>query len=157
MPPRIAEPISVLEASLAEAAGPACPSIEIVVPSAPSSVQVVRRVVRAWTRCHCQLPADQVDTLLVVLSELCTNAVLHGHTDAFDVRARVPAKGELRLEIDDKTPSVSPTPGSPDTDAESGRGLLLVDALVRELGGTWGFSADGARVWCVLPAPEAAR
>ncbi|MGA5149967.1 ATP-binding protein [Streptomyces griseoincarnatus] len=157
MPPRIAEPISVLEAPLAEAVGPACPSFEVVVPSVPSSVQVVRRVVRAWIRCHCQLSADQADALLVVLSELCTNAVLHGYTDVFDVRAWVLAKGELRLEVDDKTPSVSPTPGSPDTDAESGRGLLLVDSLVRELGGTWGFSADGARAWCVLPAPEAAR
>ncbi|MFJ6861469.1 ATP-binding protein [Streptomyces werraensis] len=157
MPPRIAEPISVSEAPLAEAAGPARPSFGIVVPSAPSSVQVVRRVVRAWTRCHCQLPADQANALLVVLSELCTNAVLHGHTDAFDVRGWVPATGELRLEVDDKTPSVSPTPGSPDADAESGRGLFLVDALVRELGGTWGFSADGARVWCVLPALGAAR
>ncbi|MGA5418482.1 ATP-binding protein [Streptomyces pseudogriseolus] len=157
MPPRIAEPISVSEAPLVEAAGPARPSFSIVVPSAPSSVQVVRRVVRAWTRSHCQLPADQADALLVVLSEMCTNAVLHGHTDAFDVRAWVPATGELRLEVDDKTPSVSPTPGSPDTDAESGRGLLLVDALVRELGGTWGYSADGARAWCVLPALEAAR
>ncbi|MGV9921264.1 ATP-binding protein [Streptomyces cellulosae] len=157
MPPRIAEPISVSEAPLAEAAGPARPSFGIVVPSAPSSVQVVRRVVRAWTRCHCQLPADQANALLVVLSELCTNAVLHGHTDAFDVRGWVPATGELRLEVDDKTPSVSPTPGSPDVDAESGRGLFLVDALVRELGGTWGFSADGARAWCVLPAPGAAR
>lgn len=157
MPPRIAEPISVLEAPLAEATGPTRPSFGIVVPSAPSSVQVVRRVVRAWTRCHCRLPADQADTLLVVLSELCTNAVLHGSCDAFDVRGWVPAAGELRLEVDDRTPSVSPAPGSADVDAESGRGLLLVDALVRELGGTWGFSADGARAWCALPAPEAAR
>ncbi|MEU3200990.1 ATP-binding protein [Streptomyces sp. NPDC006996] len=153
MPPRIAEPISVSEALLPEATGLARPSFGMVVPSAPSSVQVVRRVVRAWTRCHCQMPSDQADTVLVVMSELCTNAVLHGSCDAFDVRGWVPAAGELRLEVDDRTPSAPPAPGSPETDAESGRGLFLVDALIRELGGEWGFSPDGARVWCALPLP----
>ncbi|MCX4571413.1 ATP-binding protein [Streptomyces viridodiastaticus] len=116
-------------------------------------MQVVRRVVRAWTRCHCRMPSDQADIVLVVMSELCTNAVLHGSRDAFHVRGWVSAAGELRFEVDDRTPSVPPAPGSPGADAESGRGLLLVDALVRELGGTWGFSDDGARAWCALPLP----
>ncbi|MEU0769529.1 ATP-binding protein [Streptomyces albogriseolus] len=153
MPPRIAEPISVSEVPLAEVTVPACPSFGIVVPSVPSSVQVARRVVRAWTRCHCRMPSDQADIVLVVMSELCTNAVLHGSRDAFDVRGWVSAAGELRFEVDDRTPSVPPAPGSPGADAESGRGLFLVDALVRELGGTWGFSDDGARAWCALPLP----
>ncbi|MFI8194784.1 ATP-binding protein [Streptomyces sp. NPDC085946] len=157
MPPRVAEPISVLEAPPPAAAGLARPSFGMAVRSEPSSVQVVRRVIRAWIRCHCRLPGDQADILLVVMSELCTNAVQHGGGDAFDVRGWMPTAGVLRLEVDDKTPSASPAPGSPEADTESGRGLLLVDILVKELGGKWGFSEDGACAWCALPLPGAVR
>jgi hypothetical protein len=44
-----------------------------------------------------------------------------------------------------------PKPQRADPNAEGGRGLWLVDVLVDELGGTWGFTADGTVAWCVFP------
>ncbi|MER6406899.1 ATP-binding protein [Streptomyces viridosporus] len=154
---RVAEPVSALAAPPPAVAGLALPSFGMAVRSEPSSVKVARRVIRAWIRCHCRLPGDQSDALLIVMSELCTNAVQHGRCTAFDVRGWMPTTGVLRLEVDDKTPSPAPAPGSPESSSESGRGLFLVDILVKELGGTWGFSEDGACAWCALPLPGAVR
>ncbi|MFF6983446.1 hypothetical protein ACFZAV_38515 [Streptomyces sp. NPDC008343] len=61
------------------------------------------------------------------------------------------ADGQVRLEINDRSPSATPGPQVAAPDAEGGRGLWLVDVLVAELSGTWGFSADGTVAWCVLP------
>ncbi|MFE9939307.1 ATP-binding protein [Streptomyces hirsutus] len=125
--------------------------------SEPSGVEVARRITRAWARYHCPLPNDQVDALLIVMSELCTNAVQHGRRDSFGVRVWMPTAGELRFEVDDKTPSAPPSLENPENEAESGRGLFLVDILLKELGGTWGFSEDGSCVWCALPLPGTGR
>ncbi|MEW2496595.1 ATP-binding protein [Streptomyces nodosus] len=125
------------------------PGFGIAVRSQPSSVEVARRVTRAWAR-HCRLPDDLIGSFLIVVSELCTNAVLHGRCDAFDMRAWMPAVGEIRFEVHDKTPSAVPKPRYPAAEAENGRGLLLVDLLVTELGGSWGFTEDGACAWCSL-------
>ncbi|MFE9976190.1 ATP-binding protein [Streptomyces hirsutus] len=157
MPPRVAEPTCVLEVPPPTAAGPALPAFGMAVRSKPSSVEIARRITRAWVRYHCPLPGEQVDALLVVMSELCTNAVQHGRCDSFDVRGWMPAAGELRLEVDDKTPSTLPSPENLESDAESGRGLFLVDILINELGGTWGFSEDGSCAWCALPLPGTGR
>lgn len=147
---------SLLEA-LQSAADTALPSFGMVIRSEPSSVETVRRVTRAWVRCHCRLRGDQVDAFLIVVSELCTNAVLHGQCDEFDVRGWMSTAGELRFEVHDRTPSAVPKPRHPDAEAENGRGLLLVDCLVAELGGNWGFTEDGTCAWCALPLPGKGR
>ncbi|WTI42645.1 ATP-binding protein [Streptomyces sp. NBC_00775] len=118
--------------------------------SEPWSVEVARRVTKAWIRCHCWMPDEQLDAVLVVLSELCTNAVRHGRHELIDVRGWMPAQDEFRLEVHDKSPSSVPEPQHVGPESESGRGLFLVDALVTELGGHWGFSDDGTRAWCHL-------
>ncbi|MER5915487.1 ATP-binding protein [Streptomyces sp. NPDC001982] len=143
---------SLLEAPLPQAGDAVRPGFDVAIRSEPSSVEIIRRVTRAWAR-YCELPDDLVDTLLVVVSELCTNAVLHGRREAFDVRGWMPAAGQLRFEVHDKTPSVIPQPQHPDPESESGRGLLLVDVLITELGGTWGFIENGTCAWCSLPLP----
>ncbi|GAA0913626.1 MULTISPECIES: ATP-binding protein [Streptomyces] len=147
---------SLLEA-LQSAADTALPSFGMVIRSEPSSVETVRRVTRAWVRCHCRLRGDQVDAFLIVVSELCTNAVLHGQCDEFDVRGWMSTAGELRFEVHDRTPSAIPKPQHPDAEAENGRGLLLVDCLVAELGGRWGFTEDGTCAWCTLVLPVEGR
>ncbi|MET7608954.1 ATP-binding protein [Streptomyces avermitilis] len=132
------------------------PAFDIAIRSDPSSVQVVRRITNAWIQCHCRMTDDQVDTVLIVVSELCANAVQHGRHDSIDVRAWKPVRSEFRLEVHDKSPSPIPNPQHVDADSESGRGLYLVDLLVAELGGKWGFSEDGTHVWCLLTVPEEA-
>lgn len=153
MPSRVAGSISVLQAAQQVVAEPSLPTFGMAIRSEPSSVEVARRVTRAWVRCHCRLSDDQVNALLIVVSELCTNAVLHGRSDSFGVQGWMPTAGELRFEVDDKTPSTVPSPENPGSEVESGRGLFLVDILIKELGGTWGFSKDGSLAWCVLPLP----
>ena len=150
MPPRSTGSTSLLEASPTGVGEAVLPSFGIALRSDPSSVEVARRVARAWVRCHCRVQAEQMDAVLIVVSELCTNAVLHGRHESIDVHGWVPVPGELRLEVHDRSPSAIPTPQCVGSDAESGRGLLLVDAFVTELGGTWGFSEDGACAWCRL-------
>lgn len=150
MLPRVGS-ASLLEAPPPASAGePLLPAFTMAIRSVPSSVEVVRRVTRAWVRCHCRPLENRVDALLVVVSELCTNAILYGRHDSFDVRGWMPARDELRLEIHDGTPTSIPEPLHVGPEAESGRGLLLVDILVTELGGAWGFTEDGTCAWCSL-------
>ncbi|MER6531328.1 ATP-binding protein [Streptomyces sp. NPDC001508] len=151
MPPRVAGSISLLEAAPPEKAiGAALPAFGIAIRSEPSSVQAVRRVTRAWVRSQCQVPDDNVDAILMVISELCAKAVQHGRCPSIDVRGWMPAPDEVRFEVYDWSPAPVPQLHHVDHEAESGRGLLLVDLLITELGGSWGFSDDGTCAWCHL-------
>lgn len=113
-------------------------------------VEHARRIGAAWLRNMCRLPAARVDSAAVVISELATNAVLYGGGSTVSLRLRHTDE-HVRLEINDHSPSAVPCPKQADVDEENGRGLWLVDALIEELGGKWGFSADGTVAWCVFP------
>ncbi|MEV5873504.1 ATP-binding protein [Streptomyces sp. NPDC052101] len=115
-----------------------------------SRVEQVRRIGTAWLKNVCRVPSVRVEAAEVLISELVTNAVLHGRGEAVGFRMRVTG-GRVRLEVNDHSPSAVPEPGRVGPDSESGRGLWLVDVLVDELGGTWGFTADGTTAWCVFP------
>lgn len=88
-----------------------------------------------------------VDAVLVVVSELVTNAVLHGGTE---VEVLVDLRDDgVRLEVRDGDPSHPPVPREPSPRAVGGRGLGIVDALADE----WGWQRtgeDGKVVWCEL-------
>lgn len=127
---------------------------DIAMPAAAASVGRARRVARAWCR-YCQVPDDLVDTVLLIVSELCANAILHGRSDSIGVRAWLPSFDVLRIEVADYTPSRPPAVQHPSADSENGRGLFLIDAVAADAGGRWGFSADGTRAWCMLPLPTA--
>ena len=90
---------------------------------------------------------DGTDVVLIA-SELASNAVLHGRTD-FVVTMR--SAGDLvRLEVDDRsTRPLAPRPES--AIATSGRGLAVVVALADE----WGVERrhDGKRVWMEIRLP----
>ncbi|MFF4902245.1 ATP-binding protein [Streptomyces sp. NPDC001068] len=105
----------------------------------------LRRIVRA-SLIHWGHPG-MVDTALLLVTELATNALQHGSGPAIGVR--------IFLQGDHCVIKVTDTAGSPTrprlraaspTD-ESGRGLFLVEALAAE----WGVSDDGTRVWCLFP------
>ncbi|MET8957538.1 ATP-binding protein [Streptomyces sp. NPDC004533] len=149
MPPRDAGSTSLLEAP-PRPAGTVPAAFNMALASTPSSVEVARRVARAWVRCYCRMQADQVDDVLIVMSELCTNAIQYGRSESIDVRGWAPAPGELRFEVHDWSPSAVPAPQYVDPDAEGGRGLVIVDALVAEMGGAWGFIDEGTCAWVHL-------
>ncbi|MBD0738167.1 ATP-binding protein [Streptomyces sp. CBMA29] len=104
--------------------------------------------------------AHLTDTAEVVVSELFTNSVRH---------ARVPdgrriathferLENGVRIEVHDAN-DVRPVLQNASADAESGRGLALVDAFT---GGRWGVSdreGVGKMVWavCLSDGMEAAR
>ncbi|MBY8880448.1 ATP-binding protein [Actinacidiphila acidipaludis] len=91
-----------------------------------------------------------------VVAELAANAVTHGHVGGRDFELSLtldPKTGVIRVEVSDpRGESRPPTaPAPPVDDAESGRGLLLVQALTR----AWGVSSRdvGKTVWAEVPLP----
>jgi serine phosphatase RsbU (regulator of sigma subunit)/anti-sigma regulatory factor (Ser/Thr protein kinase) len=120
----------------------------------PSSIAAARRYVRGcvlgW-----DVDEDRVDDLMVIASELATNAVVHAGT-AFEVSCTLLADA-IRLRVRDGypgrgLPAVLPArdPGRP-----SGRGLTLCASL----SSAWGveYTPTSKTVWCQLelaPPPE---
>jgi anti-sigma regulatory factor (Ser/Thr protein kinase) len=134
-------------------------SLLLHLPRAASRVRVARSIVDAWLKHRCQMPDDRADATVLILSELVTNAIQHGRGERIAVRASAPAGDTIHVEVDDFTPSAVPCPTQADTEAESGRGLWLVQALVETLGGTCKHSPNGTTARCRIPvqAPDPAR
>ncbi|MFE4534131.1 ATP-binding protein [Streptomyces scopuliridis] len=112
----------------------------------PVRVGHMRRITRAFLR-QWNVHGPLTENVVLVVSELVTNAVEHGKGDG---RLRVRHRDEeVRIEVTDS----SPTPARmrpAGHDDESGRGLFLV----AELAWTWGVSNDGTTTWAILRAPE---
>ena len=92
---------------------------------------------------------DTREDLLLVVSELVTNAVVHG---AEPIRVTmVCSRGRVRVEVTDGAAGVSPHGNPrPPTSAEAGRGLSVVTRLAL----AWGWRASpgaGKTVWAELP------
>jgi anti-sigma regulatory factor (Ser/Thr protein kinase) len=105
----------------------------------PHQVPVVRRFVAAALRAW---DVDATDVVLLV-SELATNAVLHARSP-FRVTVILQG-GRLRVEVSDDN-SRLPSFGVVPTDANSGRGLMLVQSLA----GAWGVDSHidrGKTIW----------
>ena len=76
-----------------------------------------------------------------IVAELANNAVLHGHVPGRDFRLGLAVRGPLlRIEVTDTRGDrlLSDTVSTPSPDAESGRGLLIVEALADRWGVTPG-------------------
>lgn len=109
-------------------------------------VGVMRRITAARLR-YCDLEALLDETMLIV-TELLTNALLHSGTTQISLSITV--EGDtLHIAVGDGMPGCA-APKPTDEDAESGRGLTIVENLVQENGGTWGTRDSGATTWCRL-------
>jgi anti-sigma regulatory factor (Ser/Thr protein kinase) len=117
---------------------------------------------RRWVRSRlagCGIGADEplAETLILLVSELVTNAVVHTGCPAV-LRLSLPGAGTadatVRLEVADRSER-APVPRCVDGEATGGRGLALVDGLADR----WGWSAEGAgkRIWCELDRCAQAR
>ena len=96
----------------------------LVLPSVLQSVAAVRRY--TVETCRARGYQGDCDTLALLVSEVATNALIHGPGQ---VRVRVVDRGpRLRVEVSDDSVRL-PTARVFDGDAEGGRGLALVDAL----------------------------
>ena len=91
--------------------------------------------------------ASLIDTVVLLVSELVTNAVLHSGSAA-ELRLQIGDRG-LRVEVRDKS-STTPFVKHYSEMATTGRGMLIVDSLAK----SWGSEADasGKVVWFTLDA-----
>lgn len=90
----------------------------------------------------------------LLLSELVTNAVVHGKNDGTRIHVKLAIAGDLlRIEVHDRIEG-TPLPRQTTADDSSGRGLHLVDSLALRWGcGPRGDGYLGKVVWCET-APE---
>jgi anti-sigma regulatory factor (Ser/Thr protein kinase) len=109
----------------------------------PSSIRAARRFLTA-TVSELDLSPDTVSVAELALSEIVTNAVLHGRPP-IEVHVEATAS-QLRVTVVDADPAV-PRADETRLDATGGRGLAIVAAVA----GRWGCEADaasgGKRVW----------
>lgn len=126
--------------------------LQMAVEADPAAVGRARR----WARkrlhaCGYDPDAPLCETLVLVVSELVTNAVVHTGCPAvlrlvFPLEAP-PEAPAVRVEVADASGS-PPQRRLADGDASGGRGLELVDCLCDR----WGWYPDGSgkRVWCEI-------
>ncbi|MFD7691373.1 ATP-binding protein [Streptomyces sp. NPDC059781] len=109
--------------------------------AAPAELSGVRRALR-----------DYGADVQLCASELVTNVIQHlGEGVPVTVRVSRDDGGRTRLEVTDPDPRVLPVlRADVDVDAESGRGLALLDALALRWGVTHG--SGGKTVWCEIGA-----
>ncbi|OIV35835.1 hypothetical protein BIV57_19510 [Mangrovactinospora gilvigrisea] len=127
-------------------------------PTVESSVPQARRAVRDLLGSHGLAPGDPVvQDLLLIVSELVTNAVRHAALLTPEVRVEVAFQGAwVRVAVQDRHPyrPHALMSGATDFGRTGGRGLLLVKALTDEGGGRCDVlrTEDGGKVvWAELP------
>jgi anti-sigma regulatory factor (Ser/Thr protein kinase) len=94
--------------------------------------------------------SDLIDTAELLVSELTSNVVKHTGSRP---TLRVVHHGDvIRIEVGDTEPGMVPIEHDVDTDAESGRGLLLVSSLAT----SWGYARDGTTklTWAEVAVPR---
>ncbi|WP_307544252.1 ATP-binding protein [Streptomyces sp. V3I8] len=124
-------------------------------PAADSSVPQARHAVRdLLARQGVPVSDDIVQGLLLIVSELVTNAVRHAAVLSPVLAVEVAVGAEwVRVAVEDDHP-YRPTALEADHGQTGGRGLLLVREITREAGGVCDVehTASGGKViWSVLP------
>nr|WP_202524025.1 ATP-binding protein [Kitasatospora sp. SID7827] len=126
----------------------------------PAEVSRARRWVRDRLRAAgIDQDSAVAETLVLVVSELVTNAVVHTGSPAV-LRLLVPADPAavppaVRVEVADASRTApAPRHAGADQDATNGRGLELVELLCERWG--WYPEGSGKRVWCEIGDPDGA-
>ncbi|HET6857315.1 MAG TPA: ATP-binding protein [Streptomyces sp.] len=98
-----------------------------------------------------------LETPAHVIAELAANAALHGRLPGRDFRLTLAVLGDvLRIEVIDPRGDRLPAPAREPAEGESGRGLLLVEALADRWGVTPG-PAPCKTVWAEIDLPTGSR
>jgi anti-sigma regulatory factor (Ser/Thr protein kinase) len=109
--------------------------------------QQVRELLHDWS---CP---DQVDSAVLLVSEMLTNVLVHTDTDALLVVEMTGESGKrrMRIEVTDASDDL-PHKRRPGELASSGRGLVLMDVLAD----AWGVDprGDGKSIWFELHEPS---
>lgn len=114
--------------------------------SAARARTFVKQTLEEWECAHLD------DIVVLLTSELVTNAVLHVGSDV-DLSLRL-SRGILQIAVADRSP-VTPIVREPSEEATNGRGMLLLDAMALR----WSVvpTEAGKIVWFEVPAAVAQR
>ncbi|MEV3857448.1 ATP-binding protein [Streptomyces sp. NPDC050095] len=135
--------------------------VQLEVGADPAEVGRARRWARSRLAGSGIEPDEPIaETLILIVSELVTNAVVHTGNpavlrmvlpDGSDVREA--CLGTVRVEVADSC-ARPPAPRHADRDETNGRGLELVDGLADR----WGWRPEGAgkTIWCEIDRCAAA-
>jgi anti-sigma regulatory factor (Ser/Thr protein kinase) len=109
-------------------------------PPTPEAVRAARHFVQ---RAVGEAGDDVRESVIMLTSELVTNAVIHARTD-LEVTVRCLDDGSVRVDVWDAN-SRMPQPCHAPLDATTGRGLGIVESLAS----AWGVerTRDGKTVW----------
>jgi serine/threonine-protein kinase RsbW len=99
-------------------------------PSHPASLGEVRRFVRSRME-RVRLDPPDTDDLVLAVSEACTNAVLHSHSEHFDLTLNVHAD-RIEIEVSDQGVFTYRSP-DPDPVAVGGHGIRLMTLLMDQV------------------------
>ena len=123
-------------------------TMELLLPTVMTSPGEARRACRAFARRN---HVEAVDTLLLVLSELVTNAVQYGDAP-IGIRIDCDARC-VRIEVSDALANpTAVTPRQTQLDGTGGMGLRIVDSICLGWGAQENVSGVGKTVWAELPS-----
>lgn len=107
-------------------------TIDIVLPAQPRSVSKARHAVARLLHGFPQVPVPVAEKVLLLVSELVTNAVVHARTET-RVSARV-QDGMISVAVGDDDPHHAPELVARGSSAVTGRGVRMVNALASDWG-----------------------
>ena len=132
--------------------------LELTLTTAPTAPGAARDAVRTWLVDRCD--QETIDTASLLVTELVTNAVLHGTGPGPSLTVGHVASGVIRVAVGDSSRHLprrqNHVPGSEET---GGRGLFLVESFAIAWG--WEPLRSGKCVWfeieCAVDDRGAAR
>jgi anti-sigma regulatory factor (Ser/Thr protein kinase) len=133
----------------------AAPAVDASVPQARHAIRDLLKAQGLGDARH----DDLLQGMLLIISELVTNAVKHAALLSPQIVVEVViGSGWVRLSVEDSHP-YRPTALQNDFGRTGGRGLLLVKAITSEAGGVCDVertAGGGKVVWASLPLPSTA-
>ncbi len=122
----------------------------LVLEALPGNVRHARR----WVSDQCHHATHETDTceiLTLLVSELVSNAVVHGAGPVTVELDQTPER--LRVSVGDTSSSLPIVRRQPDHAAANGRGMMLVDSLAQAWGVRDSPSGTGKHVWFAVSLP----
>ncbi|MFC8825324.1 ATP-binding protein [Streptomyces sp. NPDC057137] len=110
----------------------------------PRHVETARRVTAAVLGEAGVRDSDTISTVQLLVSEIVTNAIVHGDANSVSFRITCDTAGEALIEVDDHS-SGAPEVREAGPEDEGGRGMRLVTYFARD----WG--RKGTCTWCTVP------
>ncbi|MFJ9715961.1 ATP-binding protein [Streptomyces sp. NPDC101213] len=131
---------------------PLADHFSVLLSPTPRGARLARLLAADWMRDR-DLPHRVTEAAEHLVAELAANAAVHARLPGRDFRLVLLARGAvLRVEVTDTRGDDLPHRRRPDPDAESGRGLLLVEVLADRWGVRLG-PVPRKTVWAELDLP----